>query len=189
MTRPDASPDVLTPGADSMHRVIEVRLRKGPEFARQMWRDSLKTRLRYRRWTVPIAVLEVALSGVLFGLSLPPRIAAIPGLLGIATVVWHVRDRQRWIRQAGMAEAAPEVRLQFSRDGVELETEHVSSSLRWQAFDDVVLGGDGVFLVAAPTSSIYVPYDLLTSRDQAIEIAAMFDHATNSHRDAGAERR
>lgn len=141
-----------------------------------LFHDWLRSKSRFRRYSVPVDLLMIAI-GLLFGLVFPAGKAApvfvvllVVALLGLA---WEHFDRTRWFRRRRAApQFGKEMEIRFSDDGVFMSGPLAQSDCEWAYFTGMTQGIKGLFLVPKTGLMIYVPYNKISPPEAVSEIEA-----------------
>jgi len=156
--------------------MIEVRLQRSPGYAEQVWRDQMATRMRWRPFAIPLGVALLTAGVIWTALRVEPPIGFALCGIGVAELLWHWWDKRRWFAVVrGGKDGDVEVRLQFTREGIVHEGPNAAGEVRWEAFDEVARGKEGLFLVLPGKQTIYVPFTVFASPDDVHAVEAMFE--------------
>ena len=152
-------------------------------YYRSYWRDSVKHRTLFRRWTVPFGIFLLALGGTLLWISeANDGIDFVPWaliLIGVYELVWHFLDKGRWFRLVRKGnQAGGEVELRLNRDGIDHVGPTASGRIKWQGIEKFVRAENGLFLAQGRGLSIYIPYTSLSEEREADEIEVLYHSAS-----------
>ena len=152
-------------------------------YLRMLFHDWLRSRSRFRRYSVPVDLLLIAI-GLLFGVVFPAGKAApvfvvllVAAALGSA---WEYYDRMRWFRGRRAApQFGKEMEIRFSDDGVSMSGPLAQGTCDWAYFAGMTRGIKGLFLVPETGLQIYIPYDTIVPPQAVSEIEAKVATARN----------
>ena len=141
------------------------------EYYQRLWKQLVRHRTRFRRWTVPFGLLTMVVGAAWFA-SMPVDPLRIFGTLlfgaGAIEVLWHYWDRHRWFKRMTTGpQANGEVELRFNANGITHVGPTARGEIQWRGIERIIRTNEGLFLLQGRGLSMFVPLTSLTRVEDA----------------------
>ncbi|WP_372717033.1 YcxB family protein [Novipirellula sp.] len=158
------------------------------EYFEYFYTSWLTYRSRWRRFAIPVAIVFVALAvTALFLPDLHPAVSYGVFVVAVLNLFDAATHRFRWVRQRLASVAVDKTaELTFTVDKIRIITPNSDGTLTYNAFGQVSVTSNGIFLVPDSGVSIYVPRTAFASDEEFYRVTAKLEeHATQHAKSIG----